>query len=322
MAQPTISSVHVDVALTNYSLAYMQKRENFIASQVFPTVPVEQQSNKYYTYTKQDWFRDEAQVRPPATESAGSGYNLSTDSYYCDVYAIHKDVNDQTTANEDAALNGERSAAEFVTQRILVKKEREWASTFFATSVWGTDKTGTTDFVKWDVLTTSKPLVDVQAGVKTILTNTGMEPNTLVLGYDVYSALINHPDFIDRLRGISSDRVGAQVMANLFGIPRVLVCKAVYASNVEGAAATMAFVQGKHALLAYVDPSPTIETATAGLTYVWRGATDGQAAMGADVGTVRFEIPEKRVTRVEAQAAWDSKVVATDLGYFFASAVS
>ena len=44
--------------------------------------------------------------------------------------------------------------------------------------------------------------------------------------------------------------------------------------------------------------------------------------MNGAVGTVRIPIPEKRAVRVESQMAWDSKVVAADLGYFFASAVS
>jgi len=320
--QPLPSAVHIDQALTNFSLAYMQSADNFIARQVFPAVPVDNQTDKYYTFTKNDWFRDEAKKRGPGTESAGSGYNLSNASYSCDVYAVHKDLNDQTLANADAQLRSEANAARFVTQRMLLKHEIEWTSTFFTTSVWGTDVTGGTDFTLWSNYTTSKPLVDVQTGVKTILKNTGMEPNTLVLGYDVYSSLLNHPDFVDRLRGITTERVGTSLMAGLFGIPRVLICKAVKATNIEGETAAMDFVQGKHASLMYVDPNPGLETATAGMTFVWRGATDGQMGMGADVATVRIPIPLTRSIRVESQAAWDSKVIATDLGYFFASAVA
>ncbi|NBR70500.1 MAG: hypothetical protein EBT75_00125 [Proteobacteria bacterium] len=81
MPQPTSSQVHVDAILTNISVAYMQQQANFIASRVFPIVPVSKQSDKFFTYTKNDWFRDEAQRRADATESAGGGYGLSTDTY-------------------------------------------------------------------------------------------------------------------------------------------------------------------------------------------------------------------------------------------------
>jgi len=76
MSQPTSNDVHVDAILTNISVAYIQEQSAYIASQVFPIIPVEKQSDKYFTYAKGDWFRDEAQLRAPATESAGSGTRL------------------------------------------------------------------------------------------------------------------------------------------------------------------------------------------------------------------------------------------------------
>jgi hypothetical protein len=78
MPQPNINSVHVDAILTNISVAYLQNQDNFIADKVFPIIPVDKKSDKFFTYTKNDWFRDEAQRRAPGTESAGGGYNLST----------------------------------------------------------------------------------------------------------------------------------------------------------------------------------------------------------------------------------------------------
>ena len=71
MPQPNINSVHVDAILTNISVAYLQNQDNFIADKVFPVIPVDKKSDKYFTYTKNDWFRDEAQRRAPGTESAG-----------------------------------------------------------------------------------------------------------------------------------------------------------------------------------------------------------------------------------------------------------
>ena len=141
MPQPTQTQVHVDAILTNISVAYFQQNQNFIATRVFPVVPVSKQSDKFFTYTKNDWFRDEAQRRADATESAGGGYNLSTDSYQADVYAFHKDIGDQTRANADAPINVDREAAEFVTSRLMLKMETQFVSNFFTTGIWGTDTT-------------------------------------------------------------------------------------------------------------------------------------------------------------------------------------
>ena len=51
MAQPNVNNVHIDAILTNISVAYMQKSENFIADKVFPVVTVDKKSDKYFSNT-------------------------------------------------------------------------------------------------------------------------------------------------------------------------------------------------------------------------------------------------------------------------------
>src|SRR5258705_13678607 len=115
MPQPSRTDVHIDVALTALSTAYVQSQDNFVATKVFPIVPVEKQTNKYFTFTKDAWFRDDAQVRKSGEETAGSGFPISTDSYICDVFGIHKDIDDLDKGNVDNPLDLEQAAARFVT---------------------------------------------------------------------------------------------------------------------------------------------------------------------------------------------------------------
>lgn len=319
MPQPVSSEVHIDAILTNISVAYIQEQGNFIANQVFPTVPVEKQSDKYFKYTKGDWFRDEAQLRAPATESAGSGYGLTTDNYSTLVYAFHKDVDDQVRANSDTPLNPDRDATQFVTQRMLLRQEIDWSATYFTTGVWATDKTGGTDFTVWSNYTSSDPIEDIEAGKSTMLTNTGFMPNTLVLGYDVFRQLRHHPDVVDRIKYTSSEVPAEGILSRLFGVDRVLVTRAIKNSGAEGASDSFAQVHGKNAALFYVANSPGLLTPSAGYQFVWRGVSDG---MGQNIGITRFRMPALRADRIEAQMAWDYKVVSTDLGYFFSGCVA
>lgn len=319
MPQPTNSDVHIDAILTNISIAYIQDQNNFIANRVFPTVPVEKQSDKYFKYTKGDWFRDEAQLRAPATESAGSGYGLTTDNYSTQVYAFHKDVDDQVRANSDNPLNPDRDATQFVTQRMLLRQEIDWSATYFTTGVWATDKTGAVDFTQWSNYTSSDPIEDIEAGKSTMLTNTGFMPNTLVLGYDVFRQLRHHPDVVDRIKYTSSEVPAEGILSRLFGVDRVLVTRAIKNSGAEGATDSFAQVHGKNAALYFVAPSPGILTPSAGYQFAWRGVSDG---MGQNIGISRFRMPELRADRIEAQMAWDYKVVSSDLGYFFSACVA
>ena len=316
MPQPTSSQVHVDAILTNISVAYMQQADNFIATKVFPVVPVSKQSDKFFTYTKNDWFRDEAQRRADATESAGGGYNLSTDSYQADVYAFHKDIGDQTRANADAPINVDREAAEFVTGRMLLKMETQFVSNFFTTSVWATDSTPTN---LWSDYTSSDPIGDIETGKRTILSTTGYEPNTLVLGYDTFIQLKNHPDLIDRIKYTSSQVLSESLMASLFGVPRVMVAKSLKATNNEGATGAYAFNYGKNALLTYSAPSAGLLQPSGGYVMSWTGVSQG---IGATIGVSRMRMEQLKADRIEAEVAFDMKVIGSDLGYFFNACVA
>ena len=325
MPQPTSSSVHVDAILTNMSVAYMQKAENFIADKVFPVVPVDKQSDKYFSYDKNDWLRDEARLRTDGTESVGSGYNISTESYYADVFAIHKDIGDQTRANADAPINVDREAAEFVTHRLLTRREIQWSNDFMSAGVWGTTVAGVAgvpgggQFRQWNDYINSDPIEDVEAGKAAILSVTGLEANTLVLGYDAFRQLKNHPDLVDRIKYTSAQTITEDMIARMFDVDKVYVSKAIKATNAEGAAGAYSFTTGKTAMLCHVAPAPGLLTPSAGYTFQWTGVSGG---LGATIGTSSFRLESLRATRIEAELAFDNKVVGTDLGYFFNTCVA
>ena len=325
MAQPTLSQVHVDRILTNISVAYMQEATNFVSREVFPVVPVAKKSDLYFTYTKNDFMRDEMQRRADATESAGSGYGLSTATYNAEVWALHKDIGDQTLANADIPLDMHRDATEYLTQQALLRQEIQWVSDYFTTSVWDTDRTGHAsdtsgnNRIHWSDYVDSTPIDNIEEGKEQILSVTGREPNTLVLGYQVWRQLLHHPEIVDRHKYTSGERETQDSVAGLLGLDRILVARSIKATNLEGETAAYSFTHGKHALLCYVAPRPSLLTPSAGYQFMWQGVSDG---LGSDVGVTRFRLERERADRVEIQIAWDNKVVATDMGYFFSGIVA
>lgn len=317
--QPSLATVHVDSMLTNMSVAYIQSAAVFMATKIFPIVPVDKQSNKYYTFTKNDWFRDEARKRADSTESAGSGFTLSSDSYACDVWAFHKDIGYQTSANADAQVRLEEATVQFVTQRLMLRQEVQWASDYFTTGVWATDVTPTN---LWSDFLNSDPVGDIETGRRAILASTGFKPNKLVIGYDVYMYLKQHPDLYDRIKygtGAPVKLVTPQILAQIFEVDEVVVAEAIKATNVEGGTAAYSFVHGKHALLAYVNPTPQMMMPSAGYTFMWTGVS---GSLGTTIAIDSFEIRAKKTMRYEGEVAYDNKVVASDLGYFFNGAVA
>ncbi len=315
MPQPTSSDVHVDAILSNMSVAFMQEAYAFVAGRAFPTVNVQKQTDKYFTYSQADFFRDQVQRRADGTESAGTGYSLSTATYNAEVYALHKDIGDQTRANADIPLNMDMDATRFLSQQMLIRQEVQWASDAFTTGVWGTDATPGT---LWDAAS-STPIADVETAKNTVLTNTGYVPNTVIMSYKVFSALVDNSDIVDRIKYTSQESVTEELLARLFGVDRVLIMAATYNTAAEGATASYSLVGDKDVLVCYTPANPGLMVPSAGYNMVWTGVSSG---LGTGAAVSRYRIEERKADRIEIEAAFDFKVVSTALGYFLSNCTS
>lgn len=318
-AQPTVSDVHVNRPLTDISVAFMQQPGDFIADRVFPTVSVNKQSDLYFVYSREDWYRNQAERRAPGTESAGSGWNLSTDSYFAHKVAIHKDVSDDVRANADAAIRIDQDATQFVTQQCMIFRDVQWAEDYFVTGVWTNESTPGT---LWDA-GGSTPIEDIRAEIINVKGSTGFRPNVVVMSPRVWQVLQDHPDFVARVN--AGQTPGGPAIFNLSAFAAVLeVDEAMVAWGVqntaqEGATEATDFIVGDNLLLAYRSPSPSLLQPSAGYTFAWTGLL-GAGAFGNRIK--RFRIERIESDRIECEIAFDTKVVSADLAHFFLQPIS
>lgn len=326
---PTPGDVHVNAPLTNISVAFLQNASNFVATRVFPNIPVQKQSDRYYVYDRGDFNRDEMTLRAPATPSAGGGYRLdNTPTYFANRFSFHKDIPDEVRANADAVLNPDREATAFVTHKALIRREKTFVSNFFQTGLWSFEKTGVSgspsggQVKQWNDAA-STPIEDVRAQKRAIAESTGYEPNKLVLGRAVFDALLDHPDIIDRIKYGQTPgnpaMAGADVLARLFNVDEVLVMNAVENTGKEGQAASHSFIGGKRALLTHSTNSPGLMTPTAGYTFSWTGLL-GSGADGNRIKSFRME--DRSADRIEIDMCFDMKLVSADLGALWDSIVA
>lgn len=313
------------------SVAFIQDEAFYIADKAFPVVPVEHQTDVYFTFSKDDFFRDEAKQRADAAESAGGGFNLDhAGTYAALVWAYHKDVGAQTRNNADPAVNLDIAVTKYVMQQMLIRRERVWATKYMTTGLWGTDVAGaasgngTTTRTYWNDDANGDPFTDISDAQTAILQNNGYEANTLVLTYPVYQALRKHPLVIDRIKYTTradAVKITPDLLAAAFDVDRVLVSKAVYNSAIEGTAAgSYSFVNGKNALLCHSAPSPGLMTPTAGYTFAWRGLS-GLNNAGVRVAQIPMPWLGLETIRTEGEMAFDMQAVAPSLAYFFGSIV-
>ena len=334
MPQPTQSDVHVNALLTNMSNMYMQPDDGFVAMKVFPAVPVLKQSDRYVTYSRADFNRNTMRKRAVSTESAGGGYKVdTTPTYFCDVWSLHKDIDDQIRANADSVFQLDTEATMWLSQQAKISREVDWAAKFFAGSLWTSTLTGVSaspganQTLQWNDADSS-PIVDVRNAKRTVqLASGGFRPNVGVMGRQVFDTLIDHPDFVDRVKYGQSPgpvaKVARDAMAAVFELDEILVMDAIVNNGVEGvtlnANESNAFIGGKNMLLVYRAPAVGLMTPTAGVTFAWTGYF-GATAMGTRMKS--FYIQQIESTRVEIDAAYAHKLVSADMGLWFASIIA
>ena len=321
------SQVHVDEALSNISVAYSQEQTRFIADKVFPSIPSPKLTDKYFVFDKGNYLRSIANLRATGSETKGANYTLSTDTFSCDQYGVHMDLDDYVIGNADAALNIEVSTTQYITEQLLLKREQVFAAAAFTTSVWtgsttGGDVTpGSTSGMGplWDNASAT-PISDIKEQIDSVESKTGRRPNVLLLGKNVYTALATSSDLIERVKYTQTGMLPPEVMAALFGVDRVHVPGAIVNTANQGASDSLSFVCGSNdAALYYVPPTAGLMTPSAGYMFNFTGVEGGNAS---GLRGLNYRIDHKHSQRIEALSAFDFKVVSSDLGVFFNNCIS
>jgi hypothetical protein len=266
---PDINIVHFDRPLTTLSIKRINS--DFAADEVFGTVPVDKQSNKYWIYG-QESFQPMDDERRPGAAANEIEWNPSSDLYYAGGHALKEIVPDELHANADQPLDVDADTVALLTDVINLNKE------ILATSL-ALDPAVTTNNIQlaggdlWSDPINSDPLSDVEKAKPGIHKDIGKIPNRLLLSYPVYQALRVNRAIIERIKysmPAFSGLLNAQLMAQAFDVEKVIVASALKATSALGAqVVTKDYIWGKNALLFYRPPVMGLRTIGFGAQFRW-----------------------------------------------------
>jgi hypothetical protein len=319
--------------LTNYSYAIMTEATNFVAGVASSRIPVTQEAGKFNVYPPGYFWRDEAQVRPLGGRPVQVGYAIEDGNYTAEEWALEHTVDDRTRANARNQVNIDENATRLLTNKQMIRADRIWVQSFFKTGAWGQEVTGvasgvsTNQFLKWSDAA-STPLEDIENWKEIIRLATGMEPNVLVLGANVRKRIKNHPEIIDRIKYSERGFITNEMMAGLFEVEQVRVARAMYNSANERLPSddhggeTLTYIADPNAaLLAYIDPNPSLNSPTAIANFAWDSLVPGQTN---DFGGVISRGRDGRAYSdyFHSRQAFGLKKVSDDLAVFIKDAVT
>ncbi|MEA4922160.1 MAG: hypothetical protein VB031_02195 [Eubacteriaceae bacterium] len=321
-----------NIRLTNLSTAYFQADDDFVATKLFPQVPVQLSTSRYYKFSKADLARDNMQRKPAFGKVTPMPLALADDLYDCKIDQLIIGI-DQLSAlnyqrtNAPGVADPRAAKVRAATEQAKLHMDILFAQNYFKTGVWTTELTGKTtipgsnEFWQFDNAN-SDPVKIIDTLSLEIKRNGRRRPNKIGLGAETFRALKNNASVLERIKYSGSTAnpatVNENVLAQLFGVSQVAVLESTYNAADIGKTEDMQFVcDPKGALLLYAPDSPQIDEPSAGYTFMWDMLGDGSPMpmtqwLGESGTHSEF---------IEGLCAPDMKIVGQDLAVYLGSCV-
>ncbi len=307
---------HIDVALSTYAQRYTNT--GFLADQIFPRVNAGMQSGKYFIFGRENLQgASEDDVRAPGAAAKRITRSISSDTFFCPDHAVEDVIPDEERGTSDA-YDPEQESVRIMSDQLFLKHDKRTADLIAATGNYPAGHTvtlsGTSQWGSGDAAAT--PVDDVFSGRQKVLLATGLLPNTLVLGADVFSDLKTNDQLIERIKYTKLGGVSLQDLASLFEIERVLVWNTIQRSD----AGVNSFVFAKDVWIGYVNPAVGTRDVSFGKTFVWNTAPG--TVGGFQIAKGRSVPVSRKSDEISEHFYHDEKITASEGGYIIKAAAA
>ena len=241
---PDISTIHIDRALTNVSIGYVN--ETYVADDVMPPIPVVKRSDKYFIYNKDAFLRSTGvdpqgrpqSIRRPGSESTNIQFGISNQSFYAEQLAKKYLLTDAEVNYADVPLQPAIDATLALSEMIKLDNELAVATkcgkvTNYAASNQKLLVTGTTT---WQATgSASHPMsVDIPGAKTQVLKGVLRTANAMLVNYATGQVLSQNPEYVDRYKYVSKEGVtNSGLLPNIEGLD-VIEAPTQYVTSAEG----------------------------------------------------------------------------------------
>lgn len=308
---PSSQQIHRDRPLENISVAY--KSERLIADRLAPRVPVVHESDTYFVYAKDSLTLPQT-IRGNGASANEASWNISTSSYVLTQHALKGLVTDRDRSNADEAIRLDIDTTEYLTEKILMRKEIDLANIVTTAANWA-NATSLSSTLAWNQNTTlSNPIAYVDSACSVVASQSGKIPNTVVLNDPTFRAAKEHISIVDRIKYTSPDSVTDQILAKLFNVQQVLVAGGIQNTGQEGQADSMGWIWTDMAFVAYIEQNPGLRKPSALYQFT-------KTEFGNPYKVKRWREEEREGDFIEVSSLFQNKVVASDCAYIIVNTV-
>lgn len=293
---PLTSKKHIDQLLSNVSVKY--RPQGYIATQVFPEIPVKKESDLYRIYERN--FRLPETGKANGALSNQHNFDITTGTYALRKHALKDYVTDDDETNYDIEdLRAETT--EELTDVLLRRLEKTTADLFTSTN-WSLN-VSLSAAQQFNGTTTANPIPIYDTAATTVIQQSGMVPNFGIMTRSQFVACKNNAQVLDRTKYTSKEMTPA-ILAGLLDIPELLIANGVYDSSAKGTTSNIAEIWGDNSFIGFRPNRPGPKVPSAG--YVFRRAKPMVR---------RWRDEEREAEAIEVQMQYDVKIVASLSGF-------
>lgn len=311
---PLSNQIHQNRPLENISVAF--KSERLVADQLGTKVEVKQESNLYYQYSKESLQLPYTQ-RANGASAREATWNVTTGSYTLQQNALKALVTDRDRSNADPAIKLDIDTTEYLTEKILIRKELDLANLVTTAANWA-NQTSLTSTFAWSANTTlSNPISFVDSATSNIALQSGKLPNVAVMNDPTFRAAKEHTSVVDRIKYTSADSVTPDMLAKLFNLDRVLIAGGIYNTAAEGLGETttaQSFIWTDCCWVAYIEPNPGLKKPSALYQFV-------KSEFGNPWKVKKWREEEREGDFIEVSSMYQHKIVASECSYLIVNTV-
>lgn len=269
MSQQTLAQARVvDPILSQHARGY--KSPGNVGGFLFPRVYVTQRGGKVIEFGKEA-FRLYSSARAPGGATKRIQFGFEGKPYGIGLNSLEAMVPREIgqEANAVPGINVAGRAVNLVQRSLGLNHEKACADLAQNAALYDANhKVALAGASRWNDAA-STPVKNALDWREAIRATTGQNPNVMVIGPKVMTALGDNASIKDRIKFTGRDSVTVELLANLFQVKRVVVGEAIVADD----AGTFSDVWGKNVVLAYVPETESFaqEEPSYGYTYTVTG---------------------------------------------------
>lgn len=223
-----------DEVLTKRAIALLEGREDFaVVNGAIPMIPTEVFNGNYKVWSASDFRRRNIVKRAEGTEFKRVNLGVKEKTFACEQEGYEIAVGDRNRLVGEIEDTSAKMVEDAYAQFDIRLAEKLTSANFTNTYTGVAGTPSGKQFVKWSA-TNSNPIADIKKMKMEIKSLLGVNPDSLLVTEDVYTALTENATILARLRTDADKEITAQKLAQFFGLKNLYVMAGVETTTNEG----------------------------------------------------------------------------------------